>query len=157
MQFGLTIDVELASLIHPRLLHPSLLLLSCDLPSPLRVRACNVQVWNEEDGEDEVLAMVARTGLRTTVGNLLRQVMSPVHATQPRKDTFVVVSYHHKLKLMAQLRGRGGGGQQVMSPLLLSVVSFCHNVSFCKNRMTVEVSSPLRGRPGVGQRGQKQQ
>ena len=110
MQFGLTIDVELASLIHPRLLHPSLLLLSCDLPSPLRVRACNVQVWNEEDGEDEVLAMVARTGLRTTVGNLLRQVMSPVHATQPRKDTFVVVSYHHKLKLMAQLRGRGGGG-----------------------------------------------
>ena len=54
-------------------------------------------MWNEEDAEDEVLAMVARTGLKTTVGNLLRQVMSAVQATQSRKDTFVVVSLCHKL------------------------------------------------------------
>ena len=45
--------------------------------------------------------MVARTGLRTTVGNLLRQVVSPVYAPQPRKDTFVVVSFYHHLKLVA--------------------------------------------------------
>ncbi|DBA90734.1 TPA: hypothetical protein ACH3X1_003944 [Trebouxia sp. C0004] len=48
------------------------------------------QVWNEEDTEDEVLGMVVRTGLRTTVGNLLRQVMCPVHTAEPHKDTFVV-------------------------------------------------------------------
>ncbi|KAL0046765.1 hypothetical protein WJX82_009387 [Trebouxia sp. C0006] len=48
------------------------------------------QVWNEEDPEDEVLGMVVRTGLRTTVGNLLRQVMCPVHTAEPHKDTFVV-------------------------------------------------------------------
>ena len=50
------------------------------------------QVWNEEDAEDDVLGMVVRTGLRTTVGNLLRQVMCPVHTAEPHKDTFVVVS-----------------------------------------------------------------
>ncbi len=49
-------------------------------------------MWNEEDAEDEVLGMVVRTGLRTTVGNLLRQVMCPVHTAEPQKDTFVVVS-----------------------------------------------------------------
>ncbi|KAA6417980.1 MAG: hypothetical protein FRX49_12062 [Trebouxia sp. A1-2] len=48
------------------------------------------QVWNDEDAEDEVLAMVVRTGLRTTVGNLLRQVTCPVHTAEPHKDTFVV-------------------------------------------------------------------
>ena len=52
----------------------------------------HAQMWNEEDGEDEVLAMVARTGLRTTVGRLLQQVMTSVHATPPRMDTFVAVS-----------------------------------------------------------------
>lgn len=37
-----------------------------------------LQVWNEEDPEDEVLAMVVRTGLCTTMGSMLRQVMNPL-------------------------------------------------------------------------------
>ncbi len=46
-------------------------------------------MWNEEDQEDEVLATVARTGLRTTVGNLLRQVMCPVHVdANHHRDAF---------------------------------------------------------------------
>lgn len=49
-------------------------------------------MWNEEDAEDEVLGMVVRTGLWTTVGNLLRQVMCPVHTAESHKDTFVIVS-----------------------------------------------------------------
>ena len=35
-------------------------------------------MWNEEDPEDEVLAMVVRTGLCTTMGSMLRQVMNPL-------------------------------------------------------------------------------
>ena len=61
---------------------------------------CALQVWNEEDAEDEVLGMVARTGLRTTVGRLLRQVMCPVHTIEPHKDTFVAVSCHRWPDLM---------------------------------------------------------
>ena len=33
-----------------------------------------MQVWNEEDAEDEVLAMVVRTGLHTSMGGMMRQV-----------------------------------------------------------------------------------
>lgn len=51
------------------------------------------QVWNEEDADEEVLAMVARTGLRTTVGALLRQVLNPMHLTEYRKDPFVKVGF----------------------------------------------------------------
>lgn len=38
-----------------------------------------LQVWNEECAEDEVLAMVVRTGLCTTMGSMLRQVMNPLN------------------------------------------------------------------------------
>ena len=51
------------------------------------------QVWNEEDADEEVLAMVVRTGLRTTVGALLRQVLNPMHLTEHRKDPFVRVRF----------------------------------------------------------------
>ena len=67
----------------------------------------HLQVWNEEDAEDEVLAMVARTGLRTTVGNLLRQVVSPAYASQPRKDTFVVVSFPQERERERNFTGFG--------------------------------------------------
>lgn len=81
------------------------------------------QVWNEEDAEDEVLAMVARTGLRTTVGNLLRQVMCPVHAVEPRKDTFVTVSVFHISKhFLCKLSG------DCKDPLVWHICSVHHNV-----------------------------
>ncbi len=35
-----------------------------------------VQVWNEQDAEEEVLAMVARTGLCTSMGSMMRQVLT---------------------------------------------------------------------------------
>lgn len=50
-----------------------------------------MQVWNEEDPVEEVLAMVVRTGLRTTVGTLLCQVTNPIHLTGRRSDSFLKV------------------------------------------------------------------
>ncbi|DBA96365.1 TPA: hypothetical protein ACH3X3_002538 [Trebouxia sp. C0006] len=47
------------------------------------------QVWNESNAEDEVLVMVVRTGLCTTMGNMLRQVTNPLHNTQLYKDPFL--------------------------------------------------------------------
>ncbi|KAL0045371.1 hypothetical protein WJX82_005179 [Trebouxia sp. C0006] len=51
------------------------------------------QVWNEEDSEDEVLAMVVRTGLRSTMGNMLREVTSPLHQEPRHTDTFLTDLY----------------------------------------------------------------
>jgi len=50
------------------------------------------QVWNESNAEDKVLVMVVRTGLCTTMGNMLRQVTNPLHNTQLYKDPFLRVS-----------------------------------------------------------------
>ena len=120
---------------------------------------CNVQVWNEEDAEDEVLAMVARTGLRTTVGNLLRQVMSPVHATQPRKDIFVVVSYHHKLKAVALeefSQGGSGGNRRQVPCMPLSLVfkgNFVVLTFVTSPRQRQKCPVPLEGSKFGGGRG----
>lgn len=35
------------------------------------------QVWNLEDAEDEVLAMVVSTGLNTCMGSMVRQLIAP--------------------------------------------------------------------------------
>lgn len=51
-----------------------------------------VQVWNEGSSEDEVLAMVVRTGLCTTMGIMLRQVTNPLHRPKLYKDPFLIVS-----------------------------------------------------------------
>ena len=50
-----------------------------------------VQVWNPEDAEDEVLAMVCRTGLNTQMGSMVRELVTPT-TLSARKDTFVKVS-----------------------------------------------------------------
>lgn len=45
-----------------------------------RVRhGLTLQVWNDEDPDDEVLAMVVRTGCNSTIGNMLRRAMRPSH------------------------------------------------------------------------------
>lgn len=41
------------------------------------------QVWNEMAAEEEVLALVTRTGLHTSMGTMLRQVMTPTPSTDP--------------------------------------------------------------------------
>lgn len=41
------------------------------------------QVWNEKAPEEEVLALVVRTGLHTNMGSMLRQVLTPVIGTDP--------------------------------------------------------------------------
>ena len=38
-----------------------------------------LQVWNDEDPDDEVLAMVVRTGCNSTIGNMLRRAVRPSH------------------------------------------------------------------------------
>ena len=50
------------------------------------------QVWNEDQADEEVLAMVVRTGLCTAMGDMLRQVIAPVSETNSFKDPFVTVS-----------------------------------------------------------------
>ncbi|DBA71773.1 TPA: hypothetical protein ACH3X2_011039 [Trebouxia sp. C0005] len=51
---------------------------------PERHRTCTVyagtviqQVWNAQDAQDEVLVMVVRTGLNTTMGTMVRELISP--------------------------------------------------------------------------------
>ena len=48
-----------------------------------------MQVWNEEDAEDEVLAMVVRTGLCTSMGSMMRQV---VHNRMSTRNLLLRVS-----------------------------------------------------------------
>ena len=36
-------------------------------------------MWNEDNADEEVLAMVVRTGLHTTMGEMLRHVFAPVN------------------------------------------------------------------------------
>ena len=39
-----------------------------------------------------MLCMVVRTGLRSTMGTMLRQVINPLHATRLYKDPFLLVT-----------------------------------------------------------------
>ena len=50
------------------------------------------QLWNERDAQEEVLGMVIRTGLYTTMGTMLRQVMAPLNAVDHVRDPAVAVS-----------------------------------------------------------------
>lgn len=54
--------------------------------APLR----DAQVWNEEDAEEEVLAMVVRTGLHTSMGAMMRHIF---HNATPSTPRFIKVSY----------------------------------------------------------------
>ncbi|KAL0024457.1 hypothetical protein WJX77_006172 [Trebouxia sp. C0004] len=47
------------------------------------------QTWADSATDDEVLGMVVRTGLRTTVGNMLRQIVAPLHELSLAKDPFL--------------------------------------------------------------------
>ena len=49
------------------------------------------QVWNAVDPEDEVLAMVCRTGLNTQVGGMVRELATPSKLVH-QKDPFIRVS-----------------------------------------------------------------
>ena len=49
------------------------------------------QVWNAVDPEDEVLAMVCRTGLNTQVGGMVRELANPSKLVH-QKDPFIRVS-----------------------------------------------------------------
>ena len=50
-----------------------------------------IQVWNPDSPEDEVLVMVCRTGLRTTIGEMVRELIAPSKVMQ-EKDPFMLVS-----------------------------------------------------------------
>lgn len=52
-----------------------------------------VQVWNEQHPEEETLAFVVRTGLYTTTGLMLRQVMAPLDVLTSYNDPSVTVSH----------------------------------------------------------------
>ncbi len=49
------------------------------------------QVWNPEDAEDEVLVMVCRTGMNTTLGSTIRQLLTPTKVYK-EKDPFLLVN-----------------------------------------------------------------
>ena len=56
-----------------------------------------MQVWNEADAEEEVLALVVRTGINSSVGSMLRQVMSPFrNPFGGARNAFVLVGSHLK-------------------------------------------------------------
>lgn len=57
-----------------------------------------LQVWNPADSEEEVLVMVCRTGLNTTMGGMIRGLLAPIKAYR-EKEPFIqvlhVVSQHY--------------------------------------------------------------
>jgi len=55
----------------------------------------DVKVWNTEDAEDEVLAMVVRVKLDTTMGSMLRQLIVPVSAMQAKVSFETVSCLYH--------------------------------------------------------------
>ena len=50
-----------------------------------------MQVWNDEDQDNEVLAMVVRTGCNSTIGSMLRHAMRPASYLSST-DSLVTVS-----------------------------------------------------------------
>ncbi|DBA94074.1 TPA: hypothetical protein ACH3X1_001722 [Trebouxia sp. C0004] len=67
---------------------------------PEKHRTCTVyagtlvqQVWNAQDAQDEVLVMVVRTGLNTTMGSMVRELITPVKGeTEP--NPFLADVFH---------------------------------------------------------------
>lgn len=49
-----------------------------------------LQVWNADDPEDEPLALVVRTGLNSTMGSMVRQLISPT-CLQLQAEPFIPV------------------------------------------------------------------
>ena len=60
----------------------------------LSMSAC-AQVWNDRDEQDECLAMVARTGLNTTVGKMLHPL---VHRHRGRKHLRPFMGFYREVK-----------------------------------------------------------
>lgn len=50
------------------------------------------QLWNDEDQDDEVLAMVVRTGCNSTIGDMLRRAIKPARFLSAT-DSLIKVSY----------------------------------------------------------------
>ena len=51
------------------------------------------QVWNPEDAEEEVLVMVCRTGMHTSMGTIIRQLLTPTKVYKD-KQSFLRVGCH---------------------------------------------------------------
>lgn len=49
-------------------------------------------MWNADDLEDEVLAMVVRTGLNTCMGSMVRQMLAPAFALVGQ-HSFILVQH----------------------------------------------------------------
>ncbi|KAL3162329.1 hypothetical protein ABBQ32_010013 [Trebouxia sp. C0010 RCD-2024] len=58
------------------------------------------QVWNEEDAQEEVLAMVVRTGLNTTMGAMIAYKSSPA-TPHFMKDYFIFCAFSLALQILA--------------------------------------------------------
>lgn len=85
----------------------ALQLLKCE-SSVCALHACKAEVqhvcmwvWHADDPEEEVLAMVVRTGLYTSMGSMVRQILSPSFVPA-EKYPFLQVGLHavHFIKKM---------------------------------------------------------
>ena len=60
--------------------HLTIELLHTFAPHTASIPHCmSSQVWNEDDPDDVVLTMVARTGVNSTIGNMLRKALRPAN------------------------------------------------------------------------------
>ncbi len=50
------------------------------------------QVWNPENPEEEVLAMVSRTGMHTALGVMIRQLVTPTSKLKEKDPSLPVTS-----------------------------------------------------------------
>ena len=65
-------------------------------------------MWHAEDPEEEVLAMVVRTGLHTCMGSMIRQILSPSFASAEKypilwvsEITMIMTSSAYNVRLIA--------------------------------------------------------
>ena len=56
----------------------------------LRGTCATLQVWNPDFPENEVLVMVCRTGMNTTMGTMIRELVAPSKVYE-EKDPFMSV------------------------------------------------------------------
>ena len=68
--------------------------IECGQMTGLSISAC-AQVWNDKDEQDECLAMVVRTGLNTTVGDMMRPLL---HSHWARKHLRSFMGFYRQVR-----------------------------------------------------------
>ena len=97
-----------------------------------------LQVWHAEDPEEEVLAMVVRTGLYTSTGSMIRQILSPSFSSA---EKYPLLQVRHMLQTLQsrlpqdvdEVSSQAGFQPELLSPCVCMKVAYCKSVSLAGN------------------------